>query len=311
MKRLCIALLLVFSAQFLLAQKGGRLAFEDFPKTKKTTLLVLIDSVDSEYNALMRRAVEGRWSLTPYKFVTWDELLPFMYNEDYSMLVPDASEKTRTRVSGTDVIRRSHLVLYNCGNGQELGNYGGKNAITQYELEDIRQPETYAYKLPALVGAMHRYLNYLDTTNITEDNHDAKLNYLLNRDAGRLREMTLLIDEADLIGVKGEWRTAYGYPLEVVNSDVIGEAIINQDSTKAFLHLGAEVEDVNIMATDGTVLFHSKPREHRKLTTGDFTEMGKTVADPPAYEASVAAKISNRLNKLGLGKKRDKKKKKK
>ncbi|RMG60405.1 MAG: hypothetical protein D6722_21035 [Bacteroidetes bacterium] len=285
----------------LFAQEGGRLAFKQFADFQGTTTLMVLYDDAPAYNQALRAAVAAHWSLTPVQFIQEKEIAKYANDTRYSMLVRDHSEKSHSRVTGTTVIRRNHLALYVCGKGPDLKNYGGKAAVTQFEFADINDVASYAPKLPALIGAMHSYLTFLSEEKITEDNHDKKLEYFRNADAGKLSGMTLYLLNSDLpeaLRDPNQLLKQYPYDFEIVNADLFGQAMRENRTDAAFLHLGPQAEDVYVLTAQGKPLYHAHPGLRENLEARDFAHIAHQVANPPEAPLS----FMDRLRKLFGGK---------
>ncbi|MEM7654728.1 MAG: hypothetical protein AAF399_01255 [Bacteroidota bacterium] len=300
---------LILLPSISMAQAGGRLSYEKYASVKNTTLIVVMDSTDNEYNDRIKSVMNHYWKLMPVEYVQQKDLDEYARNTDYSMLVRDRSERIRRTATASNVIRRNHLAMYHCDRGAFLKAYGGKEAVTQMEFADIAATDAYSYKLGAIVQSMQHYLMFLDTADITEDTYEYKLDHFQNHQAGQLTSKTLWINEEDLPAylTASDIQDVYPYQVRLVRREAIQAAIQDGLADVAFLHLGPEVEDIYVLsAAEGRVLYHRDPQEHKVLSKADFRQMAAVADSPPVLQET----WSERLDKVGKFFQGGKKKKK-
>lgn len=282
------------------AQDGGRLAFKQFTDLRSTTTLMVLYDDAPTYNEALRRAVEGHWTLTPTLFIAEKDLPRYANDAQYSMLVRDNSEKSHTRVTGTTLIRRSHLALYVCGRGPKLIHYGGKDAVAQFQLPDVMDAAAYDAKLPALIRAMHSYLGFLDREKITEDNHGRKLDFFRNAQAGKIGNMTLYIlapDLPDAMRAPEQLLAAYPHDFEIVTAEALRQVVAEGRPDVAIFHPTPKGEDIYVISLTGEILYHAHPGMRERVQVQDFTQISNRIANPPEAELTLMEKLRRLLGK--------------
>ncbi|MDX2245577.1 MAG: hypothetical protein SF052_02295 [Bacteroidia bacterium] len=272
--------ILFFSAlSVIFAQNGRTISVEEWPKVKKTTMLVVLYEGQDAYNETIKKAVETYWKVIPYQFVTTDELLKLSMSKEYSMLVRNDSERFINRVGRTDRIKSNHLAIYLCGNGADMRNYQGAEAITQYHFTDINNPDEYLYKLVAIVQSMHNYLVFLDTNKITEDNHPKLLEKFNHALANTIHEKTLFLLAEQLSTDLQNMETLkkyYKYEVAIVEKDAIAAAIDAQNPDVIFMHTDPRVKTLYILSAEGgKIMYEAETAIPGFITAGDFAALSR------------------------------------
>lgn len=271
--------LLVLSLSVGFSQNGRTRSVEEWPKIKKTTTLVILYEGQDAYNEKIKEAIEKYWTITPYQFATTEELLKLSMSKDYSMLVRNDSERFINRVGRTDRIKSNHIALYLCGNGADMRNYPGAEAITQYHFTDVNNVDEYLYKLTAIIQSMHNYLVFLDTNKITEDNHPKLLKKFNNALANTIHEKTLFVLEEQLSTDLQDMETLqkyYKHEINIVDKAAIAAAIDAQIPNVVFLHIDPRGKNLYVISAEGgKIIYEAETAIPGQLTADDFSALSR------------------------------------
>jgi len=291
----------IFLCANAIAQNGRYASLEDFPEVKGSTLLVVLYEGDDLYNNSIKEIIESNWKFTPYQFVDTAELYHISKtkgDEEYSMLVRNNALRLVNRVNGTDKIQSNHLAIYLLDKGNDMRNYTGKDALTQFQCKDVRNTQEYYHILPAMVKYMQLYLQHVDEKKPTEDNHEKLLRVFNNAHTQKLANYTLYIDQDDMpedLEIT-KLREVYTDSIAVVEKSVIQEAVKNGKENTAFLHLDPRVKQITIMdAATGEVLYLTRTVSSGELQDADFKKMSKAAAGEVVKKRN---KLREKLNKL-------------
>ena len=279
MRFVLVSLTLFFSLNSF--SQNGRTppAMEEFPTFIKTTMLVVLFEDEPEYNQLLTSTIEKYWKITPYKIIPFGELNEYINDYEYSMMIRNNSERIVKRVGRTDRIKSNHLAIYNGNKGMDLRGYTGADALTQYHFEDINETSDYAWKLPVIIKSMQHYLFFLKDNEITEDNHQKKVeefNNELSRTIGK-RTLYLLKEQLsdDFNDIRKIQKT-YKYAVKISTKEELAGLINQEDGDAAFIHLDPRVKDIYVMTADtGRILYHASVHERGSLGKKDFSNLYK------------------------------------
>ena len=278
-----ITVFILFQGVFVAAQNGRTPALEEFPTFRKSTLLAILYENEPEYNRVIKSAIESYWTITPYKFIQYSELNEYINNYDFSMLVRNGSERIVKRVNSTDRIKSNHLAIYNGNKGLNLRSYTGADALTQFQFKDIEQTSDYAYILPAVIQSMQHYLNFIDKEEISEDNHEKKVEIFNNELAGTIGEKTLFLLEEQLSDDFKDIekiQKAYKHNVQIVDKEILAQAIEEQNPNVVFMYLDPRVKDIYILAADGgRILYHASVHERGSITKRDFMNLSRNAGE--------------------------------
>jgi len=308
MQKFLITLFLILGASSLAAQNGRYASLEDFPEVKNSTLLVVLYEDDDTYNDKIKEVIESHWTFTPYQFVDTAELYEISKNKgdnEYSMLVRNNSLRLVRRVSSTDKIQSNHLALYLMDTGTDMRNYTGKDALTHFQLKDVRNTMEYFHKLPAFVKYMQLYLRHVEEKNPTEDTHGKLLREFNSQNTQKLKDYTLLIDQEEIGEMMSQEEVAeiYGHKVEIVEPAVILAAVHNEEEQKAFMHLDPRIKQITIMdAASGEVLYLQRTDTTGELNKADFKKLAKAAvgeSDAPSKKLKDRIRRFNRSKKSG------------
>lgn len=280
---LLFAFSFLIAVSFLNAQNGRTPAVEDFPNFKKSTMLVVLDGVDETYNNAIKVAVATYWTITPFQFVTQDEFfhLDGQNEDNYSMLIRNNSERIFKRVNRETKIKSNHLAIYMYNKGIDLRNYTGRDALTQFHLPDVMDTEAYLYKLTAMVQNMQRYLEFLESTEITEDTHPGLVESFNNQDVGSLADRTLYLLAEQLpekLQDVEKLKKVYKYNIAIIEKEGIAQAIEAQQPDGAFLHTDPRTKTMYILATDGgKILYAADLNKPGEIGNSDFAALSRKI----------------------------------
>lgn len=293
------------------AQNGRYASLDDFPEVKNSTLLVVLYEEDDLYNDNIREIIETHWKFSPYQFVDTAELYEITKIKDdkeYSMLVRNNGQRIVNRVNGTDRIQSNHLAIYLLDKGSDMRNYTGKDALTQFQMKDVRNTMEYFHKLPAFIKYMQHYLNFVDEKKPTEDSHPKLLKAFNSSLTSKLADYTLLVEAESVEGMleMEDLSKVYEYSVEIVEPVRILTAVNNEEEKTAFLHLDPRVKQITIMdAASGEILYLARTERNGELNSIDFRRIAKAAS-------GVTSKKSDLLKgKLSFPKKFKKKSKSK
>lgn len=309
MHKIVILIIGVFLFTQSYAQNGRYASLDDFPEVKGSTLLVVLYEDDDLYNENIREIIETHWTFTPYQFVDTAGLYEITKRKDdkeYSMLVRNNGLRLVNRVSGTDRIQSNHLALYLLDKGSDMRNYTGKDALTQFQLKNVRNTLEYFHKLPAFIKYMQLYLRFVEEKKPTEDSHAKLLKAFNSAHTQTLTDYTVLVEEGYVKDVLelSDITDVYAYPIEIAEQARILGAVKNEEEKTAFLHLDPRIKQITIMdAASGEILYLARTETNGELSATDFKKMGK------AASGEVSKKGNLLKGKFSLPKKLKKKSK--
>jgi len=284
MRKIVILSIGIFLFGQAFAQNGRYASLDDFPEVKNSTLLVVLYEEDDLYNDNIKEIIETHWKFTPYQFVDTAELYDITKGKDdkeYSMLVRNNGLRLVNRVNGTDRIQSNHLALYLLDKGSDMRNYTGKDALTQFQMKDVRNTFEYFHKLPAFIKYMQLYLHFVEEKKPTEDNHVKLLKAFNSANTQKLTDYTVLVEEdyvKDNLEIE-DLSEAYTYPIEIVEQVRILSAVKNEEEKTAFLHLDPRIKQITVMdAASGEILYLARTETSGELSATDFKKMRKAAS---------------------------------
>lgn len=273
-----LLLLCLFFAGFnALAQTGRYQNVRKFSGFKSTTTLIVLEDSNAAYNAALKAATEnGRWTVTPVKYIYRSELEPYLINPDYSMLIKNNQFKVVRRASGNSILRSNDVGVYRCNQG-DLNNYATVDAIATIRLLDVMREEDYLYKLSGLVEALHHYLLFLDGNAVNPDMHDKMMEKYFNTSNADLAGMKLLIAEDEVDDTFDPSRY-YTHEVEVVEKSVIQQALMEHQPGKVFLHMHPRKLYLMLIATEnGHVLYYESLKNDKPFSKKNLAAISKAI----------------------------------
>ena len=264
------------------AQIGQKRSCEKVGELKKTTTLIVLDEKkDSEYNQLIRHTIDTYWRITPIMYIPSSELEQYLGNSAYSMLVRNNAQRIARRGGGrVSVIQNNDLALYLCNQG-ELTNYLAGDALAMVRLKDVMKTEDYLYELPGLIQSMQSYIQFLQEEKIDENNFEKEIKRYANQNVADLRSMTLMLRKEDvpekLQDIK-KLEKVYGHAVEIATEAQIAEALKNNEGNVAFLHLHPRQREFFIIqAAGGRLIYHALVQDYGELKAKDFAVLAKKI----------------------------------
>lgn len=273
-----LLLLCLFFAGFNASAQTGRYQnVRKFSGFKSTTTLIVLEDSNAAYNAALRAATDnGRWTVTPVKYIYRSELEPYLINPDYSMLIKNNQFKVVRRASGNDILRSNDVGVYRCNQG-DLSNYATVDAIATIRLLDVMREEDYVYKLSGLIEAMHDYLLFLDNNAVRPDMHDKMMEQYFNARNAELADRKLLICE-DEVDESLDPSRYYKNDVEVVEKSVIQQAVLEHQPGKAFIHMHPRKLYLMVIATEnGQVLYYESLKTSKPFSKKNLSAIAKSI----------------------------------
>jgi len=274
-------------------------------KLTKTTTLVVLDDEDTEYNRLIKHAVDNYWDITETKYVTMEEFLALLPNSGYSSLVKNNRKNPPRQYSGRYTAKglvreivHNDIAVFVCDK-DSLHHYYSRDEFGSIEVQNVNDASTYEYKLVAMVQNMQHYLKFIreNYSAINRDNYYKKVNKFWNTDAAELENLKLLVCEDDLTGDFGidKLREKYPHDIEIVSKERISQAIESQEEGVAFIHVAEPVFKYMqaIKAAGGKTIYSAKPMASGRLSLVDFKDM----ASKAGGKKFTGSKIKDKLKK--------------
>ena len=231
MKNLFFVLVIVFfNFQVFFAQEYIPTVADirQFPQTK--TMMVLEESLMSEYNFSIRDAAPDEWNITPFDFMEWrnfeaqkrDRTLSFLLINNVTI----ENDKSNTRYL--------FMSLLLGGTNRSLANMPDLCSIPL--AYDGADEETYTYKIGVFLHFIQNHVKLL-----TDDPSIATKNVFqhYNKNIQELGDKTLyLIAEelADDVNTVEKIRRVYDGQFKLVTKEDIQRAIADRDPNVVFLH---------------------------------------------------------------------------
>lgn len=232
MKRILYAVLISCSVLSASAQisVGTPEQLAQFFHTK--TIVLLIDNPTSEYNRIMKEAVEKYWKLTPYEFVpyTKDEFNKIRMDTSLSFL-----KLSTVTYPNDDVKQQYYFLTVSLG-----GKY--KAAVEMPEIASIpvcyveSQEDYFAYKAPMLLKFI---INHIEIAKANPKLKTKKAPGYYKKQLPGLKQNTLYIisDELGKDMNENTIKSVYQHPVKIVSRDEAAKIIEKGDKNVAFIHL--------------------------------------------------------------------------
>jgi len=232
---------------------------------KTTTCVVLNDDIFNTYNTKIKDAITQNWTITPYEFITLTEFDDRKHESIYSFLVP-------TQIYFDDEGTQASYSFLSVVLGDKTQNLNTMPDLCSFPLSyyDVDY-DKFDYKLGSIVLFMQNHIN------LTRDNSDLNSKNIIkyyNKNTESMSGKTLYVIKEELtsdVNTLSKIKEYYSGTVKIVTSEVIQEAIENEDENIIFLHKVGPPEDSNdkarcykliIGASDG-VLYYS---DYHKIT---------------------------------------------
>lgn len=233
MKSLFLFLISVLFPLYLCSQVKIPVASQqDINKFLKTkTLVVLKNDRTSDYNDVIKEAVEKFWNITPFEFIYESEFKNNMKDPTKSFLMINQvyfeKDKTQTLFD--------FLVLSNGGNYKDVNDMPTIAAVPLCYNGALEND--YVYKLGAVVK--HIQLHVRTCKNNPSLNSDNIADYYL-KNSGSIKDKTFYLLKTEVepeIRTKNAFASAYPFAFEYSDQENIRKLIFNDDENAILLHL--------------------------------------------------------------------------
>ena len=278
LERLRILSLILFLLALMegLSQTGNHLTCERVFEIKGTTTVIVLDDIESEYNRIMREAVEKHWKITPYKFTTESKKILFSASRDYSLLMKNQAVRVEKRVKGDFQIHFNEIALYPSYRIVENEDLHARDAYAKIRVDSLHKSETYLYKLEGLIHSMHNFLVYASQGNIRRNTYAKDMKRFLNLHASELSSKTLYITSQDLAEEYQPFMEAYEHSMKFVEKDQLEAKIRSGDPRAAFLHIHPLVSQIYVVdIATGRILYGNRTEQYKKLSIGDIENLSR------------------------------------
>lgn len=199
---------------------------------KSTTLVVREGGMFSDFNSEIEAVMKEHWTVTPYKFISPNDLGKYMHNSKYSFIM-----KTKIRYDAKKVadVEYNFLTLV-------LGLQGAKNVTTLPDLcsfplsYDQGDDSKYMFKLPSAVQFMQ---NHVELTRSNDKVSAENVIKYYNKNRTKFSEKTLYVLKADLapkVNSLAKIKKIYKGKVKVVSIEEMKRAIDEKDESIVFLH---------------------------------------------------------------------------
>ena len=259
-----------------IGQTGNHLTCERVFEVGSTTTVVVLDDYDSEYNDIMRQAMQRHWTLTPVKFTTESQKIPFLGNRDYSILMKNQAVRVEKRVKGEFKIHFNEIGLYPGYRTLDKEDLHSRDAYAKIRVDSLHKTETYLYKLEGLIHAMHDYLVYASQGNIRRNTYEKDMKQYLNEKVSTLASKTLYITYQDVPKEDKHLVDAYQHTFKFIDKSELQEKIALGDSSAAFLHIHPLVSQIYaIDMSTGEILYGGRTLRYKTLSQEDFRNLSR------------------------------------
>lgn len=259
-----------------LGQTGNHLTCERVFEVRSTTTIVVLDDYDSEYNDIMRRAMQRHWTLTPVIFTTESKKVLFLGNRGYSILMKNQAIRVEKRVKGDFKIQFNEIGLYPSYRALDKEDLHARDAYAKIRVDSLHKTETYLYKLEGLIHAMHDYLIYAGQGNIRRNTYEKDMKQFLNGEASTLATKTLYVTYQDVPKEAEHLVDAYQHPFKFIDKATLQRKIALGDSSAAFLHIHPLVSQIYaIDIATGKILYGGRTIRYKTLSQEDFRNLSK------------------------------------
>lgn len=248
MKKTITFLLFLFMIVTISAQHNKQVNREQLLRFIKSTTYVVMDPNPLlGYNFTIKTAMDKFWTVTPYKYISTDEFENLRMNRNNSFII-------LTKVSVTKDKSDAQYLYFNFLMGDSVKEINDMPEILELPLCYTGVDEnSYVYKMGVIVRFAQEHVKMLMTTNFLWTYRN--LTYY-NLDVREIKRKVLLVEASDLaeeVNTIDKIKTVYPYPIRIVSSDEITNAVNKQTPNTLILHV---VSPVKVEAwVDPTKLF--------------------------------------------------------
>ncbi len=263
------------------AQTGNKLRYHEIYQIKASQTLVVLDDSATQYNQIMKAVIDEHWTISPVIYITESELKPYLGEQGYTMILKNGAKRIERRAAGSSEIQFNEIAIYPCNRGYTLSNYHARDAYAKIRVSKVAQPDSYLYKLDALILAMHRYLTFLDQGTIDKNAFEKQLQQWMNKDTDSLAHMTLLVAEEEMperLSDSTSWSRYYDYQVRVLPRNEILNLLQDPPTAKAVLHLHPHLAEIKVISSEGIILYSAPTIEYKELTISDIINLSRAVS---------------------------------
>lgn len=203
------------------------------------TCVVLEDDSFSSYNALIKKAMDEYWKVTPFEYVKTSEFNVRRTDPAFSFIVLTETNFERDK---------SHSVFnfINLIQGKDVDKLGEMPEICAIPLSFAGEDDIeYGYKLGAILSFMQKH-----AIMISEDPSLTGRRYLryYNKNVPLVVNKTILVNQEDLspaVNTIDKIKAIYPHDIQIVTEDEIVKAIQEKAPGKLILHKVGPVGDRN------------------------------------------------------------------
>jgi len=271
----------LFSYLPVCSQTGNILHCENVYQIKESTTLVVLDDSSTTYNEIIRQAIDTYWTISPVKYISRSELELYLGEREYTMFLKNGATRIERRAAGSSEIQFNEIGIYPCNRGYTLSNYHARDAYAKIRVSDIDQPETYLYKLQALIPAMHLYLLYLDQGEINKNNFQKQLDKWMNGNPQVIHDMTLYVPLEEMptrFNDQESFERYYDHPVRVVPRDTIQHVLSKNPEGMAILDIHPDLANLQVITSHGHMLYAAPTLEYKVLSTDDIINLSRVVS---------------------------------
>jgi hypothetical protein len=221
------------------------------------TCVVLEDDSFSSYNALIRKAMDEYWKITPFEYIKTADFNIRRSDPAYSFIVLTETNFERDK---------SHSVFnfINLVQGKDVDKLGEMPEICAIPLSFAGEDDIeYGYKLGAILSFIQKH-----AVMISEDPSLTGRRYLryYNKNVPQVINKTILVNQEDLspaINTIDKIKAIYQHDIKIVTEDDIVRAIEEKASGTLILHKVGPVGDRNsgycfkmLIGTDDSEMYY-------------------------------------------------------
>jgi hypothetical protein len=203
------------------------------------TCVVLEDDSFSSYNALIKKAMDEYWKVTPFEYIKTSEFNVRRTDPAFSFIVLTETNFERDK---------SHSVFnfINLIQGKDVDKLGEMPEICAIPLSFAGEDDIeYGYKLGAILSFMQKH-----AIMISEDPSLTGRRYLryYNKNVPMVVNKTILVNQEDLspaVNTIDKIKAIYPHDIQIVTEDEIVKAIQEKAPGKLILHKVGPVGDRN------------------------------------------------------------------
>ncbi|NOY37546.1 MAG: hypothetical protein GXO83_08215 [Chlorobi bacterium] len=251
---------------------------EKFMNSK--TLVVLEEGMFSTFNALIKKAMEQNWTITPYEFIDYDTFKEKKSDAAYSFII-------LTETGFENDKANIHYDFLNLLLGDNVNNMSKMPEFCSFPLNYTKvEDPCYPVMLPLILKFMQEHVKLM--SSLSNPKPLRNLRYY-NKNIPHVRNYPLWLAREDLtkeVDSEKKIEQLYKHPVKVVSRDELVEAIANPPEPFIFLFkVGPEGTAKSgrvykiLMGTNGKIYFFDFHLLSAKRPDGmllsDFKRLGK------------------------------------